>query len=196
MTNPFLGERFSITVETTHVDDDLGEHENVFDLDPERLKKRSVRYVDIATERLPSEHANPEYEPASYSSEKTGRGPLLPDWEKCTRPIMCCYKLVTIRMQIFALQGRLESWILGAQHSYFVKFYKKVFCLLDQWYGLNMDDIRRMEDDVQKELGEKIEGFNLETKSSAVSNNNNCYRDDASNPKQEPNSSPNSSTLS
>lgn len=182
MTNPFLGDRFSITIESLHVDDDLGEQENVFDLSPELLARRTIRYVDIGAEQLPSEHARPEYEPASVRSVKTNRGPLTGDWQKNTRPVMCCYKLVKIRMHIFAFQGRLESWILGTQGNYFVKFYKKVFCLLDEWYGLNMDDIRQMEDDAQRELESKLEGFNLETKT----------KNGGLAPTLEPNSSPDS----
>ena len=170
-------------METTHVDDDLGEHENVFGLDPEQLKKRTVRFVDIGTEKLPSEHSKPEYEPSLVASKKTGRGPLVDDWQKTMRPMMCCYKLVTIRMRIFAFQSQLESWILGTQGNYFVKFYKKAFCLLDEWYDMSMDDIRQMEADVQQELDKKIEGFNLETKNAKLSA-----------PAQEPNSSPSSAT--
>lgn len=164
------------------MDDDIGEHENVFGLEPEQLKKRTVRFVDIGSEKLPSEHSKPEFEPALVKSKKTGRGPLVGDWIKSAGPMMCCYKLVTIQMQIFAFQSRLESWILGTQGNYFVKFYKKVFCLLDEWYGMSMNDIRNMEDDVQRELDKKIESFNLETKNAKTG------------PKQEPNNSPNSAT--
>ena len=34
----------------------------------------------------------------------------------------------------------------------FTKFYKQLFCWIDDWYGLTMDDIRRIENEVQKEL--------------------------------------------
>lgn len=188
LTNPFLGDRFSITVETMHVDDDLGEHNNVFGLEPEVLGKRSVRYIDIGKEKLPEEHARPEYEPSLVRSTKTGRGPLTGDWQAAARPVMCCYKLVKIRMHIFAFQSRLESWILGTQANYFVKFYKKVFCLLDEWHGMAMEDIRRMEDDAQSELASKLDTFDLET------NNKKGAKDKNPNeaPTQEPNISPNS----
>jgi len=34
----------------------------------------------------------------------------------------------------------------------FTKFHKQLFCWIDQWYGLTMADIRRIEDETQKEL--------------------------------------------
>ena len=53
-------------------------------------------------------------------SEKTGRGPLVGDWVKSTKPMMCCYKLSTIKFSVFGLQSRIEEFI--ARVSY-LKFY-------------------------------------------------------------------------
>jgi hypothetical protein len=152
LTNPFLGERFSITVETTHIDNDAGQLDNVFNLDADRLKRRTVQYLDIAKETLPKEHYNELYEPAKVASRKTGRGPLREGWQTTMRPTMCCYKLVTIRAAIFAIQGHLERYTLSTQEHYFVKFYKKVFCLLDDWIDLDMEAVRDMEDTVKGEM--------------------------------------------
>ena len=34
----------------------------------------------------------------------------------------------------------------------FRNFHRQVFCWLDEWYGLTMDDIRRIEDETKQEL--------------------------------------------
>lgn len=41
------------------------------------------------------------------------------------------------------------------------KFHKEVFCLLDEWHGLTMDDIRILEDEVKRELDAKINDLGL-----------------------------------
>jgi hypothetical protein len=150
--NSFLGERFSIIVETQHVDDDLGEHNNVFGLEPHALEKRIVKYIDIGSEKLPKEHENTTFEPAMYQSKKTGRGPLTTGWQVKINPMMCCYKLVTVKFDIPAFKHSLENWVVNTQLDYFIKFYKRVFCLLDDWVELNMENIRILEDQTKNEL--------------------------------------------
>ena len=35
---------------------------------------------------------------------------------------------------------------------FFGSFHRQVFCWMDEWYGLTMDDIRRIEDETKQEL--------------------------------------------
>ena len=39
----------------------------------------------------------------------------------------------------------------------FTNFHRQLFCWIDNWHGLTMADIRRMEDETQREL-EEVEG--------------------------------------
>ena len=41
-----------------------------------------------------------------------------------------------------------------AERRVFTNFHRQVFCWLDQWYGLTMDDIRRIEDETRQALDE------------------------------------------
>lgn len=66
--------------------------------------------------------------------------------------MMCAYKLVRAKFQVFGLQTRIESYIESAQWSLFLRFHKMLFTLIDEWYGLTMDDIRRMENALKDEL--------------------------------------------
>lgn len=36
------------------------------------------------------------------------------------------------------------------------KFHKEIFCAIDRWAGLDMNDIRRLEADIKTELDRKI----------------------------------------
>lgn len=41
----------------------------------------------------------------------------------------------------------------------FTNFHRQLFCWIDKWVGLTMEDIRRMEEETQKELEEVICNF-------------------------------------
>ena len=55
--------------------------------------------------------------PAIFRSEKTGRGPLVPEWfEQMKRsarkePIMCAYKLCRAEFRYWGMQSRCERFI-------------------------------------------------------------------------------------
>ena len=43
---------------------------------------------------------------------------------------------------------------LQAERRVFTNFHRQVFCWLDNWFDLTMDDIRRIEEESKKELDE------------------------------------------
>jgi hypothetical protein len=76
----------------------------------------------------------------------------------CVRQVMCCYKVVKLRFKVFALQSKVESW--GQQYGIrnpFVQAHRRLFCWMDEWYGLTITDIRKMEDDTARITKQKIE---------------------------------------
>ncbi|TRZ00947.1 hypothetical protein DNTS_005443 [Danionella cerebrum] len=98
-------------------------------------------------------------DPSIFKSVKTGRGPLGPNWKKelsnsPNGPRMCAYKLVTVKFKWWGLQSRVESFIHKQERRIFTNFHRQLFCWIDKWVDLNMDDIRRMEEETQKELEE------------------------------------------
>ena len=103
----FFGSRFSIVVESRHLDNDTGNSENVFNLSPQELQNRRIVNIDIGSDTV--ENQPSDREPSTYLSEKTGRGKLAPGWINQDKPMMCCYKLCTLKFQIFGLQGRIEE---------------------------------------------------------------------------------------
>lgn len=153
LTNEYMKDNFLIMIETWHKPD-LGEQDNVHKLDPEQWKKVEVVRIDIADR---SQDYKPEEDPAIYKSEKTGRGPLGPDWkkelpQKTDCPHMCAYKLVTVKFKWFGLQNKVEGFIQKQEKRLFTNFHRQLFCWLDRWINLTMDDIRRMEEETQRAL--------------------------------------------
>ncbi|KAK1883057.1 Phosphatidylinositol transfer protein alpha isoform [Dissostichus eleginoides] len=159
ITNEYMKENFLIKIETWHKPD-TGHLENVHGLDPETWKKVDVVYLDIAdrTQVEPKDY-KPEEDPCRYKSVKTGRGPLGPDWKKelpkkTDCPHMCAYKLVTVKFKWWGLQNKVESFIQKQEKRLFTNFHRQLFCWIDKWIDLNMEDIRRMEEETRKELDE------------------------------------------
>lgn len=111
--NPFLRDRFNIVVESKHIDDG-GVTENAFGLTEDELLRRKIIWIDIAGDQV---NDNPSYyEPSTFLSEKTGRGQLQGNWWTTQTPIMCCYKLVTVKFQVFGLQTRVEDIIMRVRY--------------------------------------------------------------------------------
>lgn len=151
---PFLGERFSITIETRY-EPDAGTQPNIFD-QPE--KGHEVDIVDIAYDPLDPSKYKPEEDPTIYESKKTGRGKLQKNWRETEKPVMCCYKLCKVEFRYWGFQTRAEAFIhKAALRDVFLLGHRQVFCWLDEWFGLSMEDVRKIELETQKELDEMAE---------------------------------------
>ncbi len=153
-SNPFLGDRFQIIVQSVHLPDN-GSTENAHNLTPEQLAIREVIHIDIGKDKVNAE-MKPGNDPSVFKSEKTGRGPLTEGWQDAVQPVMCCYKLITIKFQVFGFQTKVESLIQSNQVDLLTKFHKEIFCAIDRWFGLTMDDIRRLENEIKEELALKM----------------------------------------
>ncbi|KAM9360566.1 phosphatidylinositol transfer protein beta isoform-like [Symphorus nematophorus] len=159
VTNEYMKDDFYISIETWHKPD-LGTQENVHKLDSAKWKEVTVVPIDIADRsQVSAADYKPEEDPAKFKSEKTGRGPLGPAWKKelltnTDCPKMCAYKLVTVKFKWWGLQNRVENFIHEQEKRIFTNFHRQLFCMIDKWVDLNMDDIRRMEEETQKELDE------------------------------------------
>ncbi|KAH0509082.1 Phosphatidylinositol transfer protein beta isoform [Microtus ochrogaster] len=157
LANEYMKDDFFIKIETWHKPD-LGTLENVHGLDPNTWKTVEIVHIDIAdrSQVEPADYKADE-DPALFHSVKTKRGPLGPNWKKelantpdC--PKMCAYKLVTIKFKWWGLQSKVENFIQKQEKRIFTNLHRQLFCWIDKWIDLTMEDIRRMEDETQKEL--------------------------------------------
>ncbi|XP_057202857.1 phosphatidylinositol transfer protein, beta, like [Triplophysa rosa] len=156
VTNEYMKDDFFIKIETWHKPD-IGTTENPHGLPPEEWEEIEIVPIDIADRsQVDDVDYKPDEDPAIYHSEKTGRGPLGPEWKKELHngncPYMTAYKLVTVHFRWWGLQGRVENFIHKQEKRLFTNFHRQLFCWLDRWVDLTMDDIRRMEEETQREL--------------------------------------------
>lgn len=160
ITNRFFGERFSLTIESRHFDMDKGERENALDLDEDVLKKRVVSMVDIGADQPTDKNEYKESEdPRLMESKKFPEkyGPLTDGWKDRADPYMCCYKVVTILFKIWGVQGKGENFLMDMEGQIFLKFHKEIFCWLDDWYGLSMEEVIAREAKFYGDMEEKLE---------------------------------------
>ncbi|KAM8854567.1 phosphatidylinositol transfer protein alpha isoform-like [Synchiropus picturatus] len=155
--NPFMEDGFEIKIETWHKPD-LGCEQNVHELSTEQLNQREVVNIDIVKPFNQKDYKK-EYDPTLFKSTKTNRGPLKEGWQKDLAssgwPYMCAYKLVTIKFKWRGLQDKIEAIIEKTERRIFTNFHRQLFCTLDDWISLDMNDIRRLEEITKKELDEK-----------------------------------------
>uniref|UniRef100_A0A914YH36 Phosphatidylinositol transfer protein n=1 Tax=Panagrolaimus superbus TaxID=310955 RepID=A0A914YH36_9BILA len=158
LTNPgYMKKDFYIIVETMHVQDD-GTSENVLNVSNDILQQREVVVLDIYQDGHLNKKTDikPDTNPRTFKSIKTGRGPLTVDWSKTTKPVMCCYKLVTAYFRRTGCQGKIENFIHGSYPRLFIKFHRELFCWIDKWYDLTMEDIRKHEKETAENLRKQI----------------------------------------
>jgi len=147
---PLLGERFNMTLQTVHKDNDDGNTHNVHNLNKEMLSQRKIVKLDIANDDFPSGCVD---DPRKFKSEVTGRGPLIgKDWETQQTPVMWVYKLVVVEFKVWGLQSKVESKIMEFERNLFLRLHRRMFCSIDQWINLSMEQIRAIEDETAKEL--------------------------------------------
>nr|CAB3264903.1 membrane-associated phosphatidylinositol transfer protein 3 [Phallusia mammillata] len=156
-TCPFV-EKFSIDIETRYYDD-AGHQNNVFNLSPTELRSRVVDDIDIVKEQV-SDYKKEE-DPKLFKSKKTGYGPLTDNWLSQVKnskpdergPIMCAYKMCKVEFKYWGMQSKIEKFIHDTGlRKVMLRAHKQAWCWQDEWYGLTIEDIRRLEKETQLAL--------------------------------------------
>lgn len=162
ITNPgYMKKNFSVTIESIH-ETGKAENENAHLLNPEELEKRTVVTIDIGNDPYTRTDYDRQNDPARFVSDKTKRGPLKNDWINNSDPIMTCYKLVKAEFKWFGLQNRIENYILETEHKLLLRFHRYLFCWMDDWYGLDMDEIFQIEEETRANLNIQVRNPEIE----------------------------------
>ena len=85
------------------------------------MEQRLVEVVDILTDEVAPHHYKESEDLNTFKSTKTGRGPLKSDWKDTSDPIMCSYKSVEVRLDVWGLQSRVESYIHGVRMAFVIR---------------------------------------------------------------------------
>ncbi|XP_035195421.1 cytoplasmic phosphatidylinositol transfer protein 1-like isoform X1 [Oxyura jamaicensis] len=125
--------KFSIYIETKY-EDNCGDSENIFRSD-KILGDHEVSFLDIAFDEIPERYYRSLEDPRFFSSAKTGRGPLREGWRQHTKPIMCSYKLVTVKFEVWGLQTRVEQFVHKVIRDILLIGHRQAFTWVDEWCG-------------------------------------------------------------
>ncbi|CRG95217.1 phosphatidylinositol transfer protein, putative [Plasmodium gallinaceum] len=126
---------------------------NALNISEELLPLRKIIFIDIVNDKVSYKDYNPKEDPSIFYSEKAKRGKLDEKWKENSTPIMTCYKLFTINIPYFGIFcSRIENWIISSLKDNILKYHRKAFCWIDEWFDLTIEDIRNIEKDVQKKL--------------------------------------------
>jgi hypothetical protein len=69
---------------------------------------------------------------------------------------MTCYKLVRAQFKYFGAQTKVENTIIKSQRDLFARTLGSSFCMIDEWNGLTIADIRRLEATAAAELNASV----------------------------------------
>ncbi|NWI68761.1 PITC1 protein, partial [Todus mexicanus] len=125
--------KFSIYIETKY-EDNCGDSENIFHSD-KILGDHEVSFLDIAFDEIPERYYRSLEDPRFFSSAKTGRGPLREGWRQHTKPIMCSYKLVSVKFEVWGLQTRVEQFVHKVIRDILLIGHRQAFAWVDEWCG-------------------------------------------------------------
>lgn len=65
---------------------------------------------------------------------------------------MWAYRLVSVKFQLFGLQTRIERLLDSVEHGLYLRLHKGIFALIDEWFGLSMEQIREQEEQLKNHL--------------------------------------------
>ncbi|PHT45195.1 hypothetical protein CQW23_14353 [Capsicum baccatum] len=139
--------KFFMSIDTIHKADN-GCSENVHGLSEDQLAVRQVEVIDIAsaaTDYWSYIVGRNNVDLSNFHSARSGRGPLLEDWQDHCSPVMTAYKLVTVDAPYWGFGSRLEQALMAGERSLFLESHRNCFAWIDEWFGLTVEVLRELE---------------------------------------------------
>uniref|UniRef100_A0A8C4Q157 Phosphatidylinositol transfer protein N-terminal domain-containing protein n=1 Tax=Eptatretus burgeri TaxID=7764 RepID=A0A8C4Q157_EPTBU len=146
--------KFSIYIKTKY-EDNNGSNNNTF-LNEANSAEKEVCFLDIALDEISERYYKEAEDLRNFVSTKTGRGPLCEGWQNDSSPIMCSYKLVTVKFDVWGLQGRVEQFVHKAIRDVLLIGHRQAFAWVDEWYGMSMEEVRHFESTTQEATNKKL----------------------------------------
>jgi len=146
---------FSISIKTRY-ENNPGTSENVNNLPADVLENLEVDHVDILTDEVQPHHYKECEDLKFFKSKKTGRGPLKEGWKKESDPIMCSYKTIQIKAEVWMLQSRLEDYAHKMIREVLLVAHRQAVAWIDEWHGMTIEDVREYEERMQAETNLRL----------------------------------------
>uniref|UniRef100_A0A665VXX5 Cytoplasmic phosphatidylinositol transfer protein 1-like n=1 Tax=Echeneis naucrates TaxID=173247 RepID=A0A665VXX5_ECHNA len=121
----------------------------------------TVCFVDIGYDEIPERHYKKSEDLRYFTSKKTNRGCLQEGWINTQEPIMCSYKLVTVKFEVWGLQTRVEQFVHKVIRDVLLLGHRQAFAWVDEWIGkyMTMEEVREYERTTQEATNLKIGSF-------------------------------------
>uniref|UniRef100_H2RLN9 Cytoplasmic phosphatidylinositol transfer protein 1 n=1 Tax=Takifugu rubripes TaxID=31033 RepID=H2RLN9_TAKRU len=149
--------KFSIHIETKY-EDNKGINDNIFDNEL-KDQEREVCFVDIAYDEIPERYYKDSEDLRYFKSEKTSRGILQEGWRDTQDPIMCSYKLVTVKFEVWGLQTRVEQFVHKVIRDVLLLGHRQAFAWVDEWIDMTLDDVRDYERNMHEKTNIKVVNY-------------------------------------
>ncbi|KAJ8246007.1 hypothetical protein GJAV_G00262660 [Gymnothorax javanicus] len=160
---------YPYTITETKYEDNCGINENIFAMEKNNCDTE-VCFLDIAFDDFPERHYRSSEDLQCFRSLKTGRGPLKEGWRENSQPIMCSYKLVGVKFEVWGLQTRVEQFVHKVIRDILLVGHRQAFAWVDEWHAMTledrhrersckymtMDEVREYERNTQEATNEKI----------------------------------------
>lgn len=158
--------RLTVFIETRYEDNNgMGESDDEkfckvkdFGLSESDLARREIDHVDIAYDKVPEKSYKENEDCTKFRSKKTDRGPLLPGWRETQQPIMCSYKLVMVKFEVWAFQSKVETFIQKSIRDILLVGHRQAFAWIDSWYDMTPEKLKEYELKLQAETNSKVMG--------------------------------------
>jgi hypothetical protein len=162
---PGMGKDFSLLVESQHVEYDkaAGCPDNLLNLTPDEIKIRKIVYLDIVSGKPKPEKKEwdlvgfvcPEAEiltPLNAPKAAVDESKVPPWVSNYDGALMVAVKVVKLHFHWRGLQTAVEKYAVNtAFHDIFLESNRVVISYAKDWFGLTLEDIRRLEAEVQEE---------------------------------------------
>jgi hypothetical protein len=146
-----------------HYDPSVDFPDNATNLNEDELKQRVIQYLDIVNGNPPA--VNPEWDLHNFCCPEAGIVTSLvspmnekdnskpPEWTHHYQgDLMVCVKTVKLIFKWKGLQTAVESYCVNiAFPEFIVEFQRKLLKQINEWFNLTMEEIKRLEMDLQKE---------------------------------------------
>ncbi|KAK3089332.1 hypothetical protein FSP39_002776 [Pinctada imbricata] len=147
--------RFTVYIETKYANNN-GCDNNMCELSEEDLAVRTVEHIDIAYDEIAEKNYKEAEDPVKFKSKKTGRGLLQKDWKENTSPIMCSYKAVKVKFEVWGLQTKVEDFAHRSIRDILLLGHRQAFAWIDEWIDMSFEDIRDYEKKMHAETNDKV----------------------------------------
>lgn len=136
--------------------DDNGNSDNALNLTGEKLTNRVIEIIDIRNTALNYYDKDMSEDPATCALASRNSELLPENWMETETNIVTSYQFNDILYLHFSLQGMGEKNIQTALRRILQVFHRKMYCWMDEWKNMTLNEVKIYEKQVFEKLNIKI----------------------------------------